>query len=161
MIFCYERYGDTSSAYNDTAFLWFDPSTSLRKETESFFEYKKNGGNYGVNTYLIYYPAYNEYCCIRNSIMPEKVRNIYDYGHGTIGTHEFYGDSLQMVQVLYGNRQALNKKKVKGTPFRQALRKPAVDMTGVTWFIRFTAETAARRLFHPCRPDPVSAVQRR
>ena len=115
IIFCYERFGDTTSAYNDTHIIGpLDWSVSFRKETDSFFEYKKNCGNYGVNTYLLYYSSYNDYRNLWNNLIPYQVRNIYDYGHGCSGSHEFEGDHLMLYNILLGKRQSLDKKKVTG-----------------------------------------------
>lgn len=100
IILCYERYNDS---YN-----------SLRTQADSFMDYKRLAGNYGVDTYLLYYSTYKEFCNLWNNMIPERVRHIYDYGHGFIGGHAFQGDDVYVVDILTGKREALKQKKVSG-----------------------------------------------
>lgn len=102
IILCYERRNGTHG---------------FRTQTKSLLDYKQIGGNYGHDTYLFIYSSYAEYLNIWNNFMPYSIRNIYDYGHGLPGHHEFENDDLALYQILQGKRLSLNKKKVTGAVY--------------------------------------------
>lgn len=104
IILCYERYNSSDH--------------SLRKQADSLFNYKMREGNYSVDTYMVYYSTSEEYYACWNQYMPQKVRNIYDYGHEYDSfSHEFYGERVYFKDIIQGKAKPLNQKKVLGSVY--------------------------------------------